>query len=362
MQRDPNTGVLDVAPGYLSEQLHALSRIQGSGLPSYDLVEWPELLDSSNVGPAEWSRMAAHIGERYFDYDGFVVLHGTDTMGYSASVLSFLLQNLGKPVIFTGSQVPFCDVHSDGRRNMLTSMVTAANLDIPEVGIFFNDKLLRGNRAVKTHTYALDAFESPNFPPLGQLGVGMQTRQDLVLPPARGRFKAHTALATGVTVVRLAPGFDDNAIMALAESLSDGQVGQVGGDGQEGEELAAANDQHRRSLVVMLYGTGGSPDKKEEMFRALRTATDNGAIVAVCSQCMHGSVDLNKYAVGAAWANAGVVSAGDMTVEAVVGKLGYLMARSDLSRDQMKNAFLANIRGEREKSQNNDGEDWHWLV
>jgi len=323
---NPLSEELNCVPGYLTEQIHNTVKIQKS-LPECDVIEWDELLDSSNVEPQDWAYLAKQVGDAYLDYDGFVILHGTDTMAYTASALSFMLRNLGKPVVFTGSQIPFCDAHNDARRNVLASILVAGNFDIPEVCLFFNDTLLRGNRSTKQATSHLDAFHSPNFPSLGELKIDFSLNSELIESQPRGRLQCHTSLSTGITVLRLVPGFDDCTIERVLESKN--------------------TDGKRSALVLMLYGTGGAPERKASLYAAIKKASEAGTIVVVCSQCTYGSVDLGKYAVSNALRDSGVLGAGDMTVEAIVGKLAYLLGREDLSIEQVRMAFEEDLRGER---------------
>lgn len=154
--------------------------------------------------------LANQIRENYYDYDGFVVLHGTDTMAYTASALSYMLENLGKTVILTGSMIPLSAPVSDAKRNLIVSLMCAVNLDIPEVCIFFNNILLRGNRAKKLDPNAVNAFQSPNYPPLAEMGVHIEIRRDLILNAPRRRFMVHTKLFSNIAVMLMVPGFDDS--------------------------------------------------------------------------------------------------------------------------------------------------------
>ena len=175
------------ASGYLKRLMHNLPELKSDLLPEYDIGEYEPLLDSSNMTPDDWLRIANDISKRHNAYDGFVVLHGTDTMAYTASALPFMLQGLQKPVVITGAQIPLCKVRNDARENLITALLIAANFKIPEVCLCFGNKLLRGNRAVKIDSDSLDAFESPNFPPLGTVGIEIKINWDLVLPPPKTR-------------------------------------------------------------------------------------------------------------------------------------------------------------------------------
>jgi len=192
--------------------------------------------------------------------------------------------------------------------------------------LFFDSKLLRGNRATKQASDRPDAYSSPNFPRLGSVRRHMEIRSDLVLPQPKGSFKVASKVDNSITVLSLAPGFDDRLIIEYAEYC--------------------AASERPSALVLMLYGTGGSPTKKAVLYDALRRATDNGAIVVCCSQCPYGRIDFGQYAVGNQWIDSGAIAGADMTVEAITGKLGYLLGKG-LTTAQIKQAMQTNIRGER---------------
>jgi L-asparaginase len=184
-------------------------------MPEFTIMEYDPLLDSSCMGPKDWIKICQDIEENYLNYNGFVVIMGTDTMAYAASAVSFMLENLGKPVIFTGSQIPYCEVYNDARRNLLVSIIFAAVSEFPEVCICFHDSLFRANRTSKVDSSSLAAFDSPNFPALATLGAFINERRDLALPQPRGPFHAHKVLESNVIVLKLVPGFDDESIFAL---------------------------------------------------------------------------------------------------------------------------------------------------
>src|SRR5437764_3570361 len=161
-------------PGYLQQQLDAMPELRHDSMPLVTINEYAPLLDSSNMTPREWVKIAHDIAGHYDDYDGFVVLHGTDTMAYTASALPFMLNGVAKPVIITGSQIPLCEVRNDARENLITSLLIASTYNVPEVCLYFGGKLLRGCRAVKVSADGFAAFDSPNFPPLGTVGIGIE--------------------------------------------------------------------------------------------------------------------------------------------------------------------------------------------
>jgi L-asparaginase len=253
-----------------------------------------------------------------------VILHGTDTMSYTASALSFMLENLNKTVILTGSMIPLSAPVSDAKRNLIISLMCSVNLDIPEVCIFFNNSLLRGNRSKKLDPVSVHAFDSPNFPPLAEMGVHISIRRDLILQAPRRRFIIHKELFVNIAVLCLVPGFDDTCINAF---------------------VATAQNNKPVAFILQLYGAGNAPSNKKEFIGALENATARGCVVVATSQCLRGSVDFTQYATGSALMRLGVIDARDMTVEACVTKLSYLMGRG-LRGMALKQAMESNLRGE----------------
>jgi len=317
MQPDEN-GSLRPVRGFLDSQLSRMDEICKPGMPAFEVIEFDEIVDSSDVSSADWILMCEHIKRNYSQFDGFVIIHGTDTMAYSASALSFMLENLGKPVIFVGAQLPFGEVHSDARRNIAVAILLAGRCNVPEVCIFFNDRLYRGNRAVKIDSVSISAFDSPNFAPLGSLGTEIQISENLILPIPTGQFAIHTQMDNHILVLRLVPGFVD------LDALSHCGV---------------------RGVVLLLYGTGNAPARRRSLIDWVRKMIDSGVVVVIVSQCLRGRVDLLKYAVGRQLYEAGVVSGADMTCEAAVAKLSYLLGRN-LTKEQIKEAMEHNLRGE----------------
>jgi L-asparaginase len=309
-------GSLSPEVGYLTEQIKELPELKKEEMPEYTIKEYEPLLDSACMGPAEWIKLASDIEENYFHYDGFVIITGTDTMAYASSALSFMLENLGKTVVFTGSQIPFSEVYNDARRNLLVSIIFATSSELPEVCICFNDRLLRANRSVKVNSKALSAFDSPNMPPLATLGAFINERKDLSLPQPKAAFKAHKNLESGIIVLKLAPGFDDESIFAMIE-----------------------HSKNLKAIVLEMYGTGNGPSKsttdKGGMLDAIKLANSKGIVVIAVSQCLQGGVMLDTYKQGRDFKAAGVINGGDMTTEACVTKLAYLFGRmSDPSIQQ----------------------------
>ncbi|RYY32267.1 hypothetical protein EON62_05565, partial [archaeon] len=268
-------------------------------------------------------RIASTIEELYYEYDGFVVVMGTDTMAYAASALSFICEGLGKTVILTGAMLPLVDIFNDGQRNLIVSIVLAASLDMPEVGIFIDDKLMRGNRTVKVNSSGLDAFDSPNFPPLAQLEIGIRYRPTLCMPQPRGRFRVHKSLCTAVAVWRMVPGFDDEYVISSIR-----HAGSL------------------RAIVLELYGTGNMSSRKASLIDALTLAVSKGIIIVVASQCMRGAVNLSAYALGKKLEAIGVIPAYDMTTEAICCKLAYILSWPGVTTDDVRHWMAKSLRGE----------------
>mmetsp|Transcript_23816 Transcript_23816/g.44486 ORF Transcript_23816/g.44486 Transcript_23816/m.44486 type:complete len:362 (-) Transcript_23816:295-1380(-) len=309
------------SPGYLEEKVNGMDEINtNANIPLCDILRWDELIDSSNMDPSLWALLAAQIEKYYFQYDGFVVLHGTDTMAYTASALSFMLEHLGKPVVLTGSQIPFCELYNDARRNLLVATIFAGMCEIPEVCIFFDTQLLRGNRCQKIDSEGLQAFDSPNFPPLATLRNEIRIRYDLVRKQPKQRLRVHTRMSAKIAVLHLVPGFDDEIFLRLAGSGI-------------------------RGLILNLYGTGNAPTKKASFLKAIESILDAGIAVVAVSQCSRGKVNMGTYEVGRRMQDLGVLNGGDMTMEAASTKLGYLIARG-LSPETFSSAMQNSLRGE----------------
>lgn len=290
------------APGYLAELMAALPELRDPRAPAYTVREYEQLRDSATMAPADWTAMAEDIAARYGDYDGFVVLHGTDTMAYTASALAFMLRGLGKPVVLTGAQIPLCEVRSDGRENLITALLIAAHEPIPEVCLSFGSRLLRGCRAVKVNASGLDAFESPNFPPLAQIGIAIDLDRRLLLPPpaADAPLSVQPIGDVRIGALRLFPGISAQMVAAVLAPL--------------------------QGLVLETYGSGNGPANDPAFLAALAEASARGVVVVNCTQCLRGRVDQAAYAAGASLAAAGVVGGHDLTAEAALAKLYYLFS------------------------------------
>ena len=308
------------APGLLPALMQEMPELRGEGVPPFTVEEFDRLLDSSNMTPHDWNSIGAAIARGYDAHDGFVVLHGTDTMAYTAAALSFMLEGLAKPVILTGSQIPMCETRNDARSNLLSALILAASADLPEVGICFGRVLLRGNRAVKTHAGGLDAFASPDLPPLGDLGVEIELHRNRIRPPEPGPFRYHPCSTELVAAIRVFPGLT-------------------------GRVLAGVLRAPLRGVVLEAYGTGNAPTADAEFLAALAEASARGVVVVAVTQCLYGSVDLDAYAAGSRLRAAGVVNGRDMTIEAALCKLLFLLGQSE-DAEWIRAEMGRDLRGE----------------
>ena len=309
------------APGSLQEQMAAMPELAHASMPDVTVHEYDPLLDSSNMTPAQWVKIANDIASHYDEYDGFVVLHGTDTMAYTSSALPFMLRGLGKPVIVTGSQIPLCEVRNDARENLITSLLIASSYAIPEVCLYFGGKLLRGCRAVKVSADGFAAFDSPNYPHLGTAGIDIEINWNFVRRVDAGeKLIVEEFAAPVVSALRLFPGISPELVRNVLRPPLQG-------------------------LVLEAYGVGNGPDQDAEFLAALEEATRRGVVIVDCTQCLEGAVNLAEYATGSALARAGVVSGYDMTAEAALTKLYHLFSRGS-SPDDVKREMQRDLRGE----------------
>ena len=306
--------------GYFRAALDAIPALHMDEMPEWELYEMEPLLDSSNMTVTEWNKIAQLIAERYDEYDGFVVLHGTDTMAYTASALSFMLENLQKPVILTGAQIPLCEVRSDGRDNLITSLLIAADDRVHEVCLYFGGSLLRGNRATKYSADGLIAFISPNYPALAEAGIAIRYHESALLPKPRGKLRLQLLQDVPIGVIKVFPGIQ----FSLFESIMT-------------EKL--------RGIVIETFGAGNIPGDGDALLPIIRRAFANGTVLTVCSQCPQGAVVLGAYETSSALMRAGAVSGLDMTTEAAVAKLYYLFSRG-LEKEVVKSEMAHDLRGE----------------
>ena len=285
-------------------------------------------IDSSDMSPMKWSELCHTIADHYDQYDGFVVLHGTDTMAYTASVLSYMLENLTKPVIFTGSQLPIGQLRTDGKENLITSIEIAAAKDdeghalVPEVGIYFGGHLLRGNRTTKQSAEEFNAFESFNFPHLVEAGVNISYHHDRILKPDFGRpMTPHFELDNNVIIFSLFPGIREDLIRHIIQTPN------------------------LKSIVMRTFGSGNAP-QQPWLLNALREGTQNGKVIVNISQCMQGAVEMSRYDCGYHLQEAGVISGRDSTVEAAVTKLMYLQNLYKDDPQTVRHLMTQSLRGE----------------
>lgn len=286
----------------------------------YDVIEYDPLLDSANLDLSHWARFAKDIGEHYDAYDGFVILHGTDTMAYTASALSFVLQGLGKPVVLTGSQIPLARVRSDGLANLLSALWMAGRSRVPEVMLAFHQRVIRGNRATKRDASGLDAFDSPNYPLLADIGIEIRVDASRALPAPTGPFRVDARLSPNVAALRLYPGITCEIFANFLRAPLEG-------------------------LVLETYGSGNAPDTRRDLLDVLAEATARGVVVLNVTQCLKGSVSA-AYQAGRALAEIGVLPGADLTAEAALTKLCWLLARTELSRDEVRRLAITPLRGE----------------
>lgn len=306
--------------GYFSGELEKIRDLYSDAMPKWDLIEYDPLLDSSNITYVQWNRMANTIKENYERYDGFVILHGTDTMAYSASALSFMLEGLKKPVIFTGSQIPLYELRSDGRDNLITSLMIAANSDIHEVCLYFGNHLIRGNRAVKTSADGLIAFSSPNYPVLAKAGIDIEYFPNRFLPEPKEPFRVTEMKPTSIGVIKLFPGIHFDLFAPIV-------------------------NKDLRALVLETFGTGNIPNYDSELPPLISKAIENDTAVVVCTQCMQGTVRLGTYESSSELARAGAASGSNMTTEATVTKLQYLFSKG-FTANEVRDWVESDLRGE----------------
>lgn len=305
--------------GHLRGLLEAMPELRRDELPEFTLVEHTPLLDSAVMRPRDWQRIADTVVEHGDDADGFVVLHGTDTMAYTASALSFLLEGLDRPVILTGAQVPLAEVRSDGHANLIASLLIAAQRELAEVAIFAGERLLRGNRATKVSASGFDAFASPNAPALGHAGVELSVDRSLLRAAAPGPLRAARLREAQVLALRLFPGIGADTLRNVLRAPVEG-------------------------MVLETYGAGNGPDDAS-LLEVLAEAAERGVVIVNTSQCLRGAVSMEAYATGSALARAGVTPGGDMTAEAALAKLLYLLSL-EAEPEAVRARMGADLRGE----------------
>jgi L-asparaginase len=317
-------GNLVPVPGFLEEQMANMPELKDPSMPDYIINQYDPLLDSSNMTPDDWVKIAQDIKDNYEKYDAFIVLHGTDTMAFSASALSFMLENLDKTVIVSGSQIPLAKPRDDARLQLITILQICQDMVIPEVTILFGNTLLRGNRSTKAHADRFLAYESPNYPLLGQVGIDIRVNWDLIRPVPSSNASGCRLLTIGdnirIASLRLFPGIKSDF---LASVLVDPLKG----------------------LVLETFGTGNAPSD-QGFLDVLKQANDRGVVIVNVTQCFSGTVNQEAYETGSGLAAAGVISGFDMTCEAALTKLFVLLTQYPGDQTQVKEKMQENLRGE----------------
>lgn len=324
MNRNPLTGALEPFDfEHLLQNVPELKQFD-TEIATY---QFQPPIDSSDMSPRLWTELSHVIADNYHQYDGFVVLHGTDTMAFTASALSYMLENLTKPVIFTGSQLPIGQLRTDGKENLITSIEIAAAKDeqgcalVPEVGIYFNSRLLRGNRTTKQSADEFNAFESFNYPHLVDAGVNITYHRERILQPQWDKpLTPHFRLDNNVIIFSLFPGIREDLIRHIIHTPN------------------------LKAIVMRTFGSGNAP-QSPWLLQALREGCRHGKVIVNISQCMQGRVEMGRYDTGFRLQEAGVISGRDSTVESAVTKLMFLQSHYD-DPDQVRYWMNRSIRGE----------------
>ncbi len=322
MMQNPLTGAL--TPFNFDDIYDQLPVLKNFGY-QIDFHSFDPLVDSSNMKPEFWIKLADLIEKHYEEYDGFIILHGSDTMAYTASALSFMLENLNKPVVFTGSQLPMGVIRTDGRENFLAAIEIAAAKDeelpvVPEVCIYFENHLMRGNRTTKFNAEHFNAFVSGNYPLLAEVGVHIKYHKNNILKPNFKKLKVHTKLDYNVSILKLFPGISEAVVKNTIEIPG------------------------LKALILETFGSGNAPTDLW-FITALKDAIEKGIIIYNVTQCKSGSVELGRYETSIELQRIGVVSGYDITTESALAKLMYLIGEG-YSHDKIIHLLQRSIRGE----------------
>lgn len=303
--------------------LEHLPVVRNMGL-SFSVCSLEKPIDSSNITPEHWKHIARVIADHVHDHDGFVILHGTDTMAYTASALSFMLENLPCPVVLTGAQLPVSDPRSDARENLITALEIASAREngkpvVPEVCIYFDYQLLRGNRSRKVESMQFDAFDSGNYPPLARAGVKIDYNKEVIRKFPKAPLALHDHLITDLAIIKLFPGISASLVASVLRT------------------------ENLQGVVLETYGAGNAPDDRQ-LLRELERAINEGVVVVNVSQCPGGRVVMGRYETSMKLERIGVIGGADMTTEAAVTKLMVLLGR--FNKEGVKRWMPENMAGE----------------